>query len=57
MRKYQNLTSARDNFVFRSNVNKAEQDLPVIQKSNRLQLRRREARKGREPPPQKKIKK
>ena len=54
-RKHQNLTSASDNAVFRSNVNKNEQDLPVRQKSNtnegcnserRLKLRR-EARKRR----------
>ena len=55
-RKHQNLTSASDNAVFRSSVNKDEQDLPVTKKSNtsedcnserRLQLRR-EARKRRE---------
>ena len=55
-RKHQNLTNASDNVVFRSNVNKGEQDLPVREKSNasegsisewRLQLRR-EARKRRE---------
>ena len=33
-RKHQNLTSASDNSIFRSSVNKAEQDLPVRQKSN-----------------------
>ena len=32
--KHQNLTNASDNAVFRSNVNKDEQDLPVRKKSN-----------------------
>ena len=33
-RKHQNLTGARLNFVFRSSMNKAEQDMPVRRKSN-----------------------
>ena len=34
MRKHQNPTSRSANFVFRSSVNKDEQDLPRKQKSN-----------------------
>ena len=34
MREHQNLTSASANSIFRGSVNKAEQDLPLRQKSN-----------------------
>ena len=34
MTEHQNLTSASANSIFRGSVNKAEQDLPLRQKSN-----------------------
>ena len=39
IRKHQNLTSASDNAVFRSSVNKNEQDLPVRLKKEQHQRR------------------
>ena len=46
-RKHQNLTGTSANFVFRSSVNKAEQDLPVRQ-TKKQREQNREARKPRE---------
>ena len=46
-RKHQDLTSASANFIFRSSVNKAEQDFREEQRKQRLQLHR-EALKRRE---------
>ena len=46
-RKHQNLTGTSANFVFRSSVNKAEEDLPVRQ-TKKQREQNREARKPRE---------